>query len=190
MQSGAGRQWPSHKRWSLNFVSDSLSCGRRFRILTVIDDFSRECLAAVVDISLSGERVAHELDRIAEIRGYPCMVVSENGTELTSNAILKWQENRNVDWPYIAPGKPLQNGFVESFNGRMRDECLNEHLFDNLRHARNLVTAWRTDFNQQRPHSSLAGLTPAEYANRSKKDENLNRASNKHPTQSGAGHGK
>ena len=156
-------------------MSDSLSCGRRFRILNVIDDFSRECLAAVVDTSLSGIRVARELDRIAEIRGYPCMVVSDNGTELTSNAILKWQEDRKVGWHYIAPGKPMQNGFVESFNGRMRDECLNEHLFDNLRHAHNLVAAWRIDFNHQRPHSSLAGMTPKEYVNRTKKDQNLNR---------------
>ena len=117
-----------NQRWSLGFVSDSLSCGRRFRILNVIDDFSRECLAAVVDTSLAGERVARELDRRAEIRGYPCMVVSDNGTEPTSNAILKWQENRKVDWHYIAPGKPMQNAFVESFDGRLRDECLNEHL--------------------------------------------------------------
>lgn len=165
-----------NQRWSLDFVSDSLSCGRRFRILNVIDDFSRECLAAVVDTSLSGERVARELDRIADMRGYPCLVVSDNGTELTSNAILKWQEDRKVDWHYIAPGKPMQNGFVESFNGRMRDECLNEHLFDSLPHARNLVAAWRIDFNHHRPHSSLAGMTPAEYVNRSKKDQNLNSA--------------
>ncbi len=145
-----------NQRWSLDFVSDSLSCGRRFRILNVIDDFSRECLAAVVDTSLSGERVARELDHIAAIRGYLCMVVSDNGTELTSNAILKWQEDRKVDWHYIAPGKPMQNGFVESFNGLMRDECLNEHLFVSLRHARDLINAWRIDFNQHRPHSSLA----------------------------------
>ena len=98
------------------------------------------------------------------------------GPELTSNAILKWQEDRNVEWHYIAPGKPMQNGFVESFNGWMRDELLNEHLFDNLRHARNLVAAWRNDFNHHRPHSSLTGLTPQEYANRSKEDQNLNRA--------------
>jgi putative transposase len=165
-----------NQRWSLDFVSYSLSCGRRFRILNVIDDFSRGCLAAVVDTSLSGIRVGRELDRIAEMRGYPCMVVSDNGTELTSNAILKWQEDRKVEWHYIAPGKPMQNAFVESFNGRMRDELLNEHLFGSLRHARNLVAAWRDDFNHHRPHSSLAGLTPAEYANRSRKDQNLNRA--------------
>ena len=165
-----------NQRWSLGFVSDSLSCGLWFHILNVIDDFSRKCLAAVVDPSLSGERVARELDRIAEVRSYPCMVVSDNGTELTSNAILKWQEDRKVDWHNIAPGKPVQNGHVENFNGRMRDECLNEHLFDSLRHARNLIAAWRTDFNHHRPHSSLAGMTPAEYANRSKENQNLNRA--------------
>ena len=104
------------------------------------------------------------------------MVVSDIGTELTSNTILKWQEDRKVDWHYVAPGKPMQNGFVESFNGRLRDECLNEHFFDSLRHARNLVAAWRTNFNNHRPHSSLAGMTPTEYANRSKEDQNLNRA--------------
>ena len=122
------------------------------------------------------ESVASELGRIAEIRGYPCMVVSDNGTELTSNAILKWQEDRKVDWHYIAPGKPMQNGNVESINGRRRDECLNEHLFDSLHHARNLVVAWRNDFNHLRPHSRLSGMTPAEYFNRSKKGQNLNRA--------------
>lgn len=165
-----------NQRWSLDFMSDALADGRRLRILNVIDDFSRECLAAVVDTSLSGERVARELDRIAETRGYPCMVVSDNGTELTSNAILKWQEGCKVEWHYIAPGKPMQNGLVESFNGRMRDECLNEHLFDTLRHARHLIAAWRDDYNRHRPHSSLDGLTPWEYANRSIMDQNLNRA--------------
>lgn len=98
------------------------------------------------------------------------------GTELTSNAILKWQEDRQVEWHYIVPGKPMQNGFVESFNGRMRDELLNKHLFDRLRHARYLVAAWREDFNHHRPHSSLAGLTLREYAIRSKENQNLKRA--------------
>lgn len=164
-----------NQRWSLDFVSDSLSCGRRFRILNVIDDFSRECLAAVVDTSLPGIRVGRELDKIAQVRGYPCMVVSDNGTDLTNNEILKWQEDRKVEWPDIAPGKPMQNGFGDPFNGRMSDELLNEDLFDNLRHARNSGAAWRNDFNHHRPHSSLAGLTPQEYANRSKEDQNLNR---------------
>jgi putative transposase len=165
-----------NQRWSLDFVSDSLFCGHRFRILNVIDDFSRECLAAVVDTSLSGQRVARELDRIAELRGRPCMVASDNGTELTSNAILTWQEDRKVEWHYIAPGKPMQNGLVESFNGRMRDECLNEHIFDSLRHARRLIAAWRDDYNHHRPHTSLNGLTPWEFLNRSSKDQTLNRA--------------
>src|SRR4051794_18966980 len=122
----------SNQRWSLDFVSDALASSRRFRILTVVDDFSRECLALIADNSLSGMRVARELDRIVEERGPPCMVVSDNGTELTSRAILSWQEERGVEWHYIAPGKPTQNGFIESFNGRLRDECLNEHLFSNL----------------------------------------------------------
>ena len=164
-----------NQRWSLDFVSDALSCGRRFRVLCVIDDFSRECLATVVDTSLSGVRVARELDLIAETRGYPCMVVSDNGTELTSNAILKWQEDRKVEWHYIAPGKPTQNGFVESFNGRLRDECLNEHLFRTMPHARQLIADWRDDYNHQRPHSSLNGMTPWEYANTIKDDQKPNR---------------
>jgi putative transposase len=121
----------ANQRWSLDFVSDALRDGRRFRVLCVIDDFSRECLATIADNPLSGERVTRELDKIASTRGYPCMIVSDNGTELTSNAILKWQQDCFVEWHYIAPGKPMQNGFVESFNGRLRDECLTEHLFSN-----------------------------------------------------------
>ncbi|GAB5431373.1 MAG: hypothetical protein EpisKO_07430 [Epibacterium sp.] len=164
-------QWRSH-----GSMSDNLSDGRRFRVLCVIDDFSRECLACVVDTSLSGQRVARELDNIARLRGYPFMVVSDNGTELTSNAILKWQEGRKVEWHYIAPGKPMQNGFVESFNGRLRDECLNEHVFANLRHARDLIAARRENYNHHRPHSSLDGLTAREYHQRSVEDQTLNRA--------------
>jgi putative transposase len=113
-----------NQRWSLDFVSDVLADGRRFRVLVVVDDFTRECLALVVDTSLSGLRVARELDRLAELRGLPLMIVSDNGTELTSRAILAWQEERGVEWHYIAPGKPIQNAFVESLNGRLRDECL------------------------------------------------------------------
>lgn len=164
-----------NQRWSLDFVSDALVDGRRFRILCVIDDFSRECLATVVDNSLSGTRVARELDRIAETRGHPCMVVSDNGTELTSNAILKWQQDRHVEWHYIQPGKPMQNGFVESFNGRLRDECLNEHLFTSYNHARQVISDWRIDYNNSRPHSSLGGLTPMQFVTRSKQGHNQNR---------------
>jgi putative transposase len=154
----------ANQRWSLDFVSDALVDGRRFRILCVIDDFSRECLATVVDNSIPGERVARELDAIAEQRGYPCMIVSDNGTELTANVMLRWQQDRQVEWHYIAPGKPMQNGFVESFNGRLRDECLNETLFTSLAHARFVLAAWQHDYNTVRPHSKLGGKTPAEIA--------------------------
>jgi putative transposase len=123
-------------RWSLDFVSDQLTDGRRFRILTVVDDCTRECLALVADTSLSGARVARELDRLMIERGKPKMVVSDNGSELTSNAILTWADRTGVAWHYIAPGKPVQNAFIESFNGRLRDELLNETLFTSLAQAR------------------------------------------------------
>lgn len=163
-------------RWSLDFVMDTLVSGRRFRILTLVDDFTRECLGLVVDTSLTAPRVVRELDRIVETRCCPRMIVSDNGTEFTSNAILAWQQERDVEWHYIAPGKPMQNGFVESFNGRLRDECLNEHLFTSYRHAREIISAWREDYNQHRPHTSLDGLTPTEYATRAKDAQNMNRA--------------
>jgi len=162
-------------RWSLDFVADMLVHGRRFRILAVVDDFTRECLGLVADTSLSGLRVARELDRIAEVRGsLPAMVVSDNGTELTSNAILAWQQERRVEWHYIAPGKPMQNGFVESFNGRLRDECLNEHLFASLAEVRRIIEDWRIDYNTNRPHTSLNGLTPTEFAARPNQGQNQN----------------
>jgi putative transposase len=164
-------------RWSLDFVADTLVSGRRFRILTLVDDFTRECLGLVVDTSLSGLRVTRELDRIVELRGQPRMIVSDNGSELTSNAILAWQETRAIEWHYIAPGKPMQNGFVESFNGRLRDECLNEHLFTNLNEARQIIEEWRIDYNTNRPHSSLNGLTPTEFAARPNEGHNRNRLS-------------
>ena len=122
-------------RWSLDFVHDQFACGRRFRVLNVVDDVTRECLAAIPDTSISGRRVARELTALIERRGKPGMIVSDNGTELTSNAILKWCAEHKVEWHYIAPGKPMQNGFVESFNGRMRDEFLNETLFRNLSYS-------------------------------------------------------
>jgi putative transposase len=164
-------------RWSLDFVMDTLVSGRRFRILTLVDDFTRECLGLVVDTSLTAPRVVRELDRIVETRGCPRMIVSDNGTEFTSNAILAWQQDRDVEWHYIAPGKPMQNAFVESFNGRLRDECLNEHLFANLNEARQIIEAWRIDYNTNRPHTSLNGLTPTEFAARPKQGQNWNRLS-------------
>src|SRR5580692_5235522 len=124
-----------NQRWSLDFVSDTLSDGRRFRILCVVDDFSRECLATVVDTSLGGVRVVRELERLATERAVPQEVVSDNGTELTSGAVLRWATGR-LAWHYIEPGKPVQNAFVESFNSKLRDECLNKHLFLSLAGAR------------------------------------------------------
>ncbi|MGB8112129.1 MAG: IS3 family transposase [Candidatus Sulfotelmatobacter sp.] len=152
-------------RWSLDFVHDQLACGRRFRILNIVDDVTRECLAAIPDTSISGRRVARELSALMEGRGKPRMIVSDNGTEFTSNAILCWSKEHRVEWHYIAPGKPMQNGYIESFNGRMRDELLNESLFLDLDQARQIIAAWIADYNTTRPHSSLGYRTPAAYAN-------------------------
>lgn len=164
----------ANERWSLDFVSDSFADGRRFRVLCIVDDFTRECLSLVADTSLSGSRVARELDAIIAVRGRPQTVVSDNGSELTSTAMLRWQQERGIGWHYIAPGKPIQNAFVESFNGRLRDELLNETVFRSLNHARELLAEWRDDYNGCRPHTSLAGLTPNEFATRSQRDHNQN----------------
>ena len=151
-------------RWSLDFVHDQLAPGRRFRILNVVDDVTRECLAAIPDTSISGKRVARELTAVITRRGKPQMIVSDNGSEFTSNAILSWATEHRVEWHYIAPGKPMQNGFIESFNGRMRDELLNETLFVDLDHARRAIGDWVTDYNTARPHSSIGYKTPTAYA--------------------------
>ncbi len=156
-----------NQRWSLDFVSDAFACGRRFRIFAVVDDFTRECVRLIADTSISGLRVARELDAAIAERARPAMCVSDNGTELTSMAILRWSKEREVEWHYIAPGKPQQNGFIESFNARLRDECLNETIFSSLAQARSVLAAWRNDYNYRRPHSSLGNMTPAEMAARS-----------------------
>jgi putative transposase len=142
-------------RWSLDFMADTLLSGRRFRILTLVDHSTRKCLSLVVDTSLIGLRVVREFDRIADLRRYPCMPVSDNGTELTSNAILRWQQNHGVEWHHIVPGKPMQNGSVESFNGRLRDEYLNEHLFTTLNEARQIIEEWRIDYKRASQHPSV-----------------------------------
>jgi len=160
-----------NQRWSLDFVSDAFTDGRRFRLLAVVDDYSRECLALVADTSLSGARVARELDAIISVRGQPATVVSDNGTEFTSTAILTWCQRTKIDWHYIAPGKPTKNAFVESFNGRLRDEFLNETLFTNLRQAKGAVRAWQDDYNTCRPHSALGNVPPAEFAAQIRLDE-------------------
>ncbi len=151
-------------RWSLDFVHDQFANGRRFRILNIVDDVTRECLAAVPDTSISGLRVARELTTLISRRGKPGMIVSDNGTEFTSNAVLTWASDRRIDWHYIQPGKPMQNAYVESFNGRMRDELLNEALFFGLDHARAQLVAWVNDYNTERPHSALGYTTPAAFA--------------------------
>lgn len=160
-----------NQRWSLDFVNDAFTDGRRFRILTVIDDYTRENLALVADTSLSGLRVSRELDQIIAERGMPTTIVSDNGTEFTSMAILQWVQNNGIDWHYIAPGKPQQNGFIESFNGKLRDECLNETLFTTLAEAKETLKYWKDDYNQERPHSALGNLTPLEFAEKINMDK-------------------
>lgn len=154
----------ANQRWSLDFVSDALSDGQRFRVLCIVDDCTREALVTVVDRSMSGRRMTRELDELIRRRGQPDLIVSDNGTEMTSHAVLRWCQDTGVGWHYIAPGKSMQNAFVESFNGRFRDECLNENLFSNLAEARRIIETWRIDYNTDRPHTSLDGQTPTEFA--------------------------
>jgi putative transposase len=153
-----------NQRWSLDFVHDQLVTGRRFRVLNIVDDVTRACLRAVVDTSISGRRVVRELTDLIAERGRPKMIVSDNGTELTSNAVLAWSGDVSVEWHYITPGKPTQNGFVESFNGRLRDELVNETLFITIGQARPILAHWIDDYNTKRPHSSLGYATPAAFA--------------------------
>jgi putative transposase len=153
----------SNERWSMDFVADSLVTGRRFRALTIVDDFSRECPAIEVDTSLGGARVVQVLERLAELRGLPEMITVDNGPEFTSRALDEWAYRRGLKLNYIRPGKPIENAYVESFNGRLRDECLNENWFLSLKHAREIIETWRKDYNEARPHGSLEGLTPQEY---------------------------
>ena len=151
----------ANARWSLDFVHDQLACGRRFRILTIVDYVTGECLATIPDTSISDRRVARELSAFIERRGKPGLIVSDHGTEFTSNAVLSWFPDNQIARHFIAPGKPMQNGFCENFNGRMRDELLNESLFLRLSHARDMIAGWVDDYNQRRPHSALAYETQA-----------------------------
>jgi putative transposase len=153
-----------NQRWSMDFVSDQLSDGRRFRIMTLVDGFTRECLALVADTSISGMRVARELDKVIAVRARPAMCVSDNGTELTSMAILAWSQQLRIEWHYIAPGKPTQNAFIESFNGKLRDELLNDTIFASLADARVALASWKADYNTVRPHSGLGNIPPTAFA--------------------------
>ncbi len=150
--------------WSLDFMSDAFTDGRRFRVFGVMDQCSRECLVIAADTSMPGLRVVRELDMIMQRRGKPKVIVSDNGPELTSRAVLIWAAQNDIDWHYIQPGKPQQNGYTESLNDKIRDECLNEHWFGSLAEARQIIENWRQDYNHVRPHSSLGYLTPQEYA--------------------------
>lgn len=154
-----------NEKWSLDFVSDALADGRRIRILTIVDDFTRECLKMVVDTSLSGKRVVRELSSLVADKGIPKAITSDNGTEFTSNAILKWSQESCINWQYIQPGKPMQNAYIESFNGKLRDECLNENWFLSLNEAKEIIERWRDDYNLERPHTSLNGLSPQQFLN-------------------------
>ncbi len=152
------------QRWALDFVSDALCWGRKIRMLTVVDAFTRESLAIEVDTSLSGARIARVLDRVVGERGQaPQEIVLDNGPELTSKALDQWAYARGVQLRFIEPGKPVQNCFIESFNGRLRDECLNEHWFLSVADARRTIEEWRIDYNRHRPHSSLGNLSPEEF---------------------------
>lgn len=151
-----------NQRWSMDFVSDSTTGGQRFRVLTVVDDFSRRCVALATEISFSGRRVSRALEE-AFLETPPEMLVMDNGPEFTSKALDQWAHERNVKLHFIRPGKPVENAYAESFNGRFRDECLNSHWFANVLEARSVIDSWRGDYNEHRPHSSLDGLTPEEY---------------------------
>lgn len=153
-----------NERWSMDFVSDSIAGVRKFRCLTIVDDFTRECPAIEVDTSLTGLRVSHVLERMKRTRGLPEVLTCDNGPEFISHTLDAWAFENRVKLNFIRPGKPTENAYVESFNGRLRDECLNENWFTSLREAQVKIESWRQDYNRQRPHRSLGGLTPEEYA--------------------------
>jgi putative transposase len=150
--------------WSMDFVGDALGTGRRFRALTIVDDVTRESPAIDVDFSLPAERVVRTLDQVGQTRGYPAGIICDNGPEFRSEALDEWAKQHGVTLHFIDPGKPIQNAFIESFNGRLRDECLNESWFVSLADAQQTIEAWRIDYNVARPHSGLAGRTPEEFA--------------------------
>lgn len=152
------------ERWAMDFVADTLANGRRIRVLTVVDTFTRECLATEVDTSLPGMRVARVLDRLGSTEGLPARITVDNGPEFAGRTLDAWAYQHGVQLDFIAPGKPVQNAHIESFNGRLRDECLNEHWFSTLVEAQATIEAWRLDYNRLRPHSALHNQTPEEFA--------------------------
>jgi putative transposase len=157
-----------NQRWPMDFVSDQLSNGRRFRVLNMVDDYSREVIGQLVSVSISGHRVARFLDQIADQRGLPSLIVCDNGLEFTSKAMFFWSKERNCNLGFIQPGKPTQNAFVQSLNGKFRNECFNQHWFRSLDEARMEIDRWREHYNQVRPHSALGYIPPVEFAKRRK----------------------
>jgi putative transposase len=149
--------------WSMDFVFDAMASGKRIKCLTIVDDYSREAVDILVDRGISGHYVARRLSEIGCFRGLPLTIRTDQGPEFTGNALDQWATQHGVQIRLIQPGKPTQNAFIESFNGKFRDECLNEHWFKSLAHAREIINTWRKDYNEVRPHSSL-GMTPAEFA--------------------------
>jgi len=160
--------------WSMDFVADGLIGGRRLRCLTIVDDCTRECLAIEVDTSITGLRVQAVLDRLADIRGLSQSITVDNGPEFDGKVLDQWAYRTGVQLSFIRPGKPNENAYIESFNGKFRDECLNEHWFISLAQAREIIEAWRLEYNTERPHSSLGNRTPLEFAtDQTKKDERV-----------------
>ena len=151
-------------RWSMDFVTDVTRFSRNFRVFTLIDEVTRESLTLEVESSMGGAAVAMYLDKVALFRGYPKEILTDNGPEFISNALNQWAYDHDVNHVFTDPGKPTQNGYIESFNGKLRDECLNQHWFRSVAEARNVIKAWRVEYNQERPHSSLGNKTPLEYA--------------------------
>lgn len=159
------RSWTgANQEWALDFVHDAVECGRKIRVLSVVDAYTRECLALEVDTSFASRRVTRVLDAIAAERGQPLAIRCDNGPELTSRHFLAWGVERQIELIHIQPGKPTQNPHVESFHGRLREECLTLSWFQNLFDARRKISAWRIEYNEERPHSSLGYRTPKEFA--------------------------
>ena len=152
-----------NQKWSMDFVIDSIVTGRRFRALAIVDDYSRECPAIEVDTSLGGRRVVGVLKRLADIRGLPEVITVDNGPEFAGRAMDEWAYRKGIKLSFIRPGKPIENAFAESFNGRLRDECLNTNWFLSVKHAREIIENWRKDYNTVRPHTALGGLAPQEF---------------------------
>lgn len=166
-----------NQRWSMDFMSDALSDGRKIKVLPIADDYTHKCHAIEVDTSINGRRVCEVLNRIAYKEGLPEVITIDNGPEFIGKALDSWAYQRGVHLRFIRPGKPVENAYIESFNGKFRDECLNEHWFTSPDRARQVIEAWRVDYNNERPHSSLNDMTPEEFL---RQETALSEANNSH----------